>query len=99
MSTWCSEWSMLINPKKGQVVHIRNYQKERSKIDLNCCGHVLQYVDHYKYLEYIIQENLSAKKTVDPLTLSATHSFGCIVNVCKKLSDMGINTYETLYDA
>ncbi len=99
MTEWCGRWGMHINPKKSQIVHVRNYQRERSKVALHCCGHELKYVDTYKYLGFILHEHLSPQKTVEALTLSASRSFGRIVNVFKKLKNMGFGTYETLYDS
>ena len=99
MTEWCGRWGMHINPKKSQVVHVRNYQRERSKKALQCCGHKLEYVSTYKYLGFILHEHLSPQKTVESLTSAASRSFGRIVNIFKKLSNMGIGTYETLYDS
>ena len=99
MTSWCERWGMAINPKKSQVLHVRNYQKERCKTVLKCCGSDLSYVDHYKYLGFIVHEHLSPKKMVRTLTASATRSFGRIVNVFKSLKNMSIGTYETLYNS
>ena len=99
MSNWCNRWGMHINPKKSQVVHVCNYQRERSKTGLTCCGHQLKYVENYKYLGFILHENLMHQKTVEVLTSSASRSFRRVVNIFKKLKNMGIGTFETLYDS
>ena len=30
VTVWCDKWLMKINPKKTQVMHVRNYQRARS---------------------------------------------------------------------
>ncbi len=42
---------------------------------------------------------MSLKKNVETLTDAATRSFGRIVNVFKQLKNMGIGTYQTLYNS
>ena len=54
---------MVINAKKSQVVHVRNYQKPRNGTVLTC-GQPLAYVSNYKYLEFFVNEFLSEKTTV-----------------------------------
>ena len=90
---------MFINPQKSQILHIRNYQKPRSKLAVMCGKHELSYVEHYKYLGFIVHEHLSPQKTVQVLTGAASRSFGRVVNLFKKLKNMGISTHETLYDS
>ena len=99
LTSWCAKCRMQINAKKSQILHIRNYQKPRSTTELHCCGQKLDYTDQYKYLGYILQENMSEKNMVEALTTSASRSFGRIVNSFKKLKNMGIKTYETLYES
>ena len=61
LTTLCAKWRMKMNVKKSQVMHIRNYQKPRAKTLLSCCGQELSYSETYKYLSYIMQENMSEK--------------------------------------
>ena len=96
MTKWCSQWGMSINSKKSQILHIRNHQKSRSSQDLFFCGQKLEYVDTYKYLGYHMHEHLSHSKTVEILTSSAKRAFGWVVNILKRLGNMGYKTYETL---
>ncbi len=98
MAEWCNKWGMSINQKKSQVVHIRNHQKQRCNTVLNCGGKKLDYVPDYKYLGYTINEFLSPNKTVEALTAGASRSFGRIVNIFRKLKNMGIRSYETLFN-
>ena len=85
--------------KKSQVLHIRNYQKPRSVKSLKCCNQELVYTQNYKYLGFIVHEHLSEKPTVEALTGAATRSYGRIVNMFRKLCNMGIGTYESLYSS
>ena len=96
MTRWCSQWGMSINSKKSQILHVRNHQKPLSTKRLYCCGQALEYVETYKYLGYYMHEHLSHHKTVEILANSAKRAFGRVVNVFKKLGNMGYKTYETL---
>ncbi len=97
MAKWCETWGMSINLKKSQIVHVRNHQKPRCKIELKCGDKGLNYVSDYKYLGYTINEFLSPTKTVEALTAGASRSFGRVVNIFKKIKNMGIKSYETLF--
>ncbi len=77
--------------------HIRRIFKER----FSCpnLGVVLYAHNTYKYLGYYIDEHLSFKKTVNTLTSSASRSFGRVVNLFKKMKNLGFKTYQTLYQS
>ena len=90
---------MIINAKKSQVEHIRNYQKLRSTVNLMCCGQQLDYTSNYKYPGYITHEHLSNDDIIEALTAASTRSFGRIVNIFKSLKNLEINTCETLYQS
>ncbi len=70
-----------------------------SQVTLKCCGHELKYVETYKYLGFILHEDLSPQKTVQALTSAASRSFGRVMNIFKKLKNMGIGSYEMLYES
>ena len=99
LDEWCKTWWMAINPAKSQAIHIRNPQRPRCEGKLRCGDDEIEFVDRYKYLGIYIHEHLSFKPTVEALTSSASRSFGRIVNMFKKLHNMGIRTYETLYNS
>ena len=94
---WCKKWRMSINPKKSQVMHIRNHQKPRSQTKIYCGNHELSYTDKYKYLGYTIQEHLSHKPNIEILTSAAARSYGRIVNIFRQVKNLGFKTYDTLY--
>ncbi len=97
LNEWCQKWWMSINPAKSKAIHVRNPQKPRCQEILTCGEDVIEFVDVYKYLGVYFHEHLSFKPTVEALTASASRSFGRVVNMFKKLQNMGIRTYETLY--
>ena len=90
---------MRINAQKYQVLHVCNYQKPRSSTPLYCCNQKLKYTHTYIYLGYLLQEHLSEKLICDALTAAARRSFGRVVILFKKLKNMGIKTYESLYES
>ena len=80
-------------------LHVRNYQKLRQTQNLTCCNEILKYTNNYKYLGILFNEHLQDKPCVDALTGAATRSFGRVVNLFRQLKNMGINSYQTLYDS
>ncbi len=97
LNKWCRKWWLSINTDKSKVMHVRNHQRPRCNEPLYCGEEELAYVETYKYLGIFFHECLSPKQTVEALTASASRSFGRIVNMFRKLQNMGIRTYETLY--
>ena len=90
---------MKINSKKLQILHIRNYQKPVAKKELIYCNETLKYTSTYKYLGILFNEHLHDKLCVDALTGAATRSFRRIVNLFKALKNMGIKSYQSLYES
>ena len=86
------------NAAKSQIVHVRNHQQPRCDLDLYIDLREMAYVSDYKYLGCWINEFLIHTKTVDALTSAAGRSFGRIVNIFKRMGDMGYETYSTLCD-
>ena len=99
LSNWCHKWCMKINLKKSQVLQVRNYQRARQSIELVCCNETLKYTSNYKYLGILFNEHPRDKPCIDALTGAATRSFGRIVNLFKSLKNMGINSYQSLYES
>ncbi len=99
MTTWCKKWKMSINAKKSQIVHVRNPQRQRSTTELSCCNQVLKYVPTYKYLGFLMHEHTNPKTAIETLTSAASRSFGRIVSMFRVLKNMGIKSYETLYQS
>ena len=96
---WCRTWGMEINSKKTQILHVRNYQRPRNTFQFSCGDSLLNYPDTYKYLGYMIQEHLCETKNVEIITACASRSFGKIHSIFKKMGNMGIQSYETLYES
>ena len=51
------------------------------------------------YLKYVLHEHLSETKNVEILITAASSSFGRIHSIFRPLANMGIKTYETLYQS
>ena len=96
---WCRTWGMEINSKKTQILHVRNYQRPRSINRFSCGESLLNYTDTYKYLGYMIHEHLCETKNVETMTACASRTFGRIHGIFKKMGNMGIKSYETLYES
>ena len=59
----------------------------------------MEYITDYKYLGCWVNEFGSDAKTVGALSAGAGRSFGRIIDILRKLGDMGIKTYSTLYES
>ena len=98
LNEWCVKWDMKVNIDKSNIMHVRNHQKSRYEILVNCGNESLSYARTYKYLGFIVHECLSMDDNVVALTSAASRSFGRIVNMFKSLGNMGIKTYNTLFE-
>ncbi len=97
LSDWCTTWGMKVNIKKTQVVHQRNPRHPRCNTPLTFCGSEMEYVSNYKYLGCWINEFDKDDKTVEALTATAGCSFGHIVDIFRKVGDLGHKSFNTLY--
>ena len=97
VNSWCSKWGMKINASKTQIVHVRNHQRPRSSFVFKCGDATLSYAEYYKYLGYTIHEFLTNDENVNVLSNAASRSAGRIINIFRKLKNLGIKTYESLY--
>ena len=96
---WCRTWGMEINSKKTQILHVGNYQRPRSINQFSRGESLLNYTDTYRYLRYMIHEHWCETKNVETMTACASRSFGRIQGIFKKMGNMGIKSYETLYES
>ena len=78
---------------------IYSYGLPTLMLTLTLCGAEMEYVADYKYLGCWVNEFGSDAKTVDALSAGAGRSFGRIINIFRKLGDIGIKTYSTLYES
>ena len=99
ISAWCNKWCMQINPQKTQVLHARNRQRPRSTFQFSCTGAPLAYTESYKYLGYFVHEHINNEHHVEILTNAAIRSFARIHSIFKSIGNMGVRSYETLYNA
>ena len=90
---------MQVNGKKTQVLHARNPQRPRSTFEFRCGEAASYYTETYKYLRYVLHEHLSETKNVKVLTAAASRSFGRKHSIFKSIGNIGIKTYETLYES
>ena len=80
-------------------MHHRNPQRPRCKIPLVLCGSKMKFVENYKYLGCWVNEFGKDDKTVQALTATVGRSFGRIVDIFRKIGDMGHKSFLTLFDA
>ena len=90
---------MQVNLAKSQTIHHRNPQIPRCGEPLMLNGETMEYMENYKYLGCWINEHGNNDKTVESLTAAAGRSYGRMINLFRKLGDMGCNAYCTLYNS
>ncbi len=90
---------MKVNIKKSQVVHHRNPRRPRCNTPLILCNSEMEYVSNYKYLGCWINEFGKDDKTVEALTAAAGRSFSRIVDIFRKVGDLGHKSFNTLYES
>ncbi len=61
-------------------------------------GNAIQYVSNYKYLGVIFDEFLSFEENSKNLTNSGSRALGSLMNKCRNLPEMSIDTYMTVLD-
>ena len=98
LSDLCMTWGMKVNIKKSQVVHHRGKRRPRCQKLLVLCGSEMEYVTNYKYFGCWVNEHGEDTKMVEALTAATRCSYGRIINIFKKLGDMGPRTHGTLYE-
>ena len=99
VARWCEKWGMQVNINKTQILHVRNHQRPRSDFKFHIGNSYLNYTESYKYLGYTIHEHLSEHQNMEKLTGAASRSFGRIHSIFKKVGNLGIKSYETLFDS
>ncbi len=82
-----------------QVMHHRNHQCPRCQKELVLCNAIMKYIPNYKYLWCWVNEHGNDFKTVEALTASARRSYGRIVDIFRKLGDMGHRSFISLYES
>ena len=87
LNVWCDKWCISVNKAKSQILHIRHHQKQIDNRILKCDDKVLDYIPHYKYLGYTMQECLSSMVNVEALTSAAVQSCGGIVCFVQKAKE------------
>ena len=90
---------MQVNLDKIKVLHVRNHQRPRRNYKFHIGNAPVGYTDSYKYLGYILHEHLIESKNVETLTAAASRSFGRTHSIFKSVGNLGIHTYETLYES
>lgn len=96
--SWCKKWRVQVNRDKSQVMHFRPQKTKRSEYNFCYGNNTMPYIDSYKYLGIVLNEFLDYRITSSKLAESAGRALGCINNRFKLLKNMGLSTYETLFN-
>ena len=97
---WCSEWKLLVNPEKSQVIHFRwGPSVSRSNFAFKCGENDLQTVDRYRYLGLIFTEFLDLNVMSKAVALAATRALGLLIAKCKANGGVPFSVFTQLYDS
>lgn len=80
-------------------MHFRKSGHRSSKFQFYFWGHKLDYVEHYKYLGFILDEYLNYKHGICILAESASRALGGVIAKTKQLGNLGYATYSKLFQA
>ena len=97
LDTWCKRWRMSVNVSKTKIIHFRTANKPRSNFVFKLNEHVLEYVERYKYLGVVLNENLLYNITASVLADSGKRALAAICTKFNKLKGLGFKTYSRLY--
>ena len=96
---WCTFWRLSVSELKSKVVHYRPISVPRTKEIFRCGNFQLDIVSDYRYLGFVINENLDYSEGIKVIVDSASRSFGAIVSKCKAKGGMPLNVFSKLYDS
>ena len=99
LNQWCIKWRACINVSKSQVMHFRKVRKPRTTKIFYIGNDALDTVHMYKYLGLIIDEHVKFSLATETLAKSGTRALGSLINLYKKMKDMGFQTFQKLYQA
>ena len=97
VTSWCKKWRLVVNTKKTKIMHFRNVNTQQSTYEFKINEETLEYVDNYKYLGVIMNENMKYDSAIKRITDSAGRALGSIINKAKSYRDIGASTFTTLY--
>lgn len=89
---------MTINAYKTKIMHFRGPSVERSKYVFTCCQVNIEYTDRYRYLGFVLTEQLNYHVTAKYVANSATRALGLLVSKYKALGKMPYEVFTKLYD-
>lgn len=86
-----------MNTKKTKIMHFRRGSNQRSNYNFKINDVILEYVNSYKYLGVIMDENVKYDLAAKTITDSAGRALGSVINKARTYKDIGSRTFTTLY--
>jgi hypothetical protein len=97
LTEWCRKWRLVVNAGKTKIVHFRSPARPRSTFEFILGNNIVEYVNQYKYLGIILDENLLFNVTASVLAKAGSRALGSIHNKFNKLKGLGFHTYSKLF--
>ena len=95
---WCSQWRMVVNPEKTEVIHFRKKRIPKTTTTFKLGEITLDVVSFYKYLGCTINEYLESTYIGNILSEGASRALGKLLSKFYKNKGLGYKTYTKLYE-
>ena len=86
-----------VSELNSNIVHYRPISVPRTKEVFRCGNFQLDIASDYRYLGFVINENLDYSKGIKVIADAASRSFGAIVSKCKANGGMPLNVFSKLF--
>ncbi len=88
LHSWCEHWSMVVNVKKTQIVHVRPMCIQSTAYHFKIGDHTILLTDRYKYLGLIFTAFHDYNVTAKMVARSAGSALGLLIAKTKAYGGM-----------
>ena len=98
INQWCKKWKLIVNEDKTKIMHFRNNRIQKSQFNFKYGGKNLEYVSHYKYLGFIIDEFMKFEENAETLAGAGGRALGAIISKFRTYKNIGFKTFTKMFD-
>ena len=99
LAKWCSDWDIMINMKKSQIVHFRQHSTKQTEYMFTVNDSPMLVVNQYKYLGLVLDYKLDYRVTAKAVAKSATRALGLLIAKAKVLGGLAFKCFTKLYES
>ena len=83
LNIWCEHNKLEVNVSKSKVIHFRTHSKPRTIVEFRCEQKLLETVNQYVYLGFLLTEHLDYTKMAKQVANSAGRALGLLITKFK----------------